>query len=111
MAKERAKIVVGEKSIAEFKKTDKTPEEAIIAVSAEHGFVRRDSSPVMLDRSSRYVVPFGCNTRVGMKKLIAVSGLRLNLFKQEVVEEGLLALIEKHGLDDLKAEFEELTKR
>jgi len=109
MGEERVKVT-GDKSLAKFKK-GKTTEEAMTEVSAQHGFVPRTAQPLMLKRRTAYVIPYGCNTRVGMIELAEHVSLKLNLYKQEAFEQGVLALIQKHGFEDLEAEFEELTKK
>jgi hypothetical protein len=45
-----------------------------------------------------------------MSELVEQTARRLGLKSQQAIEQGLLALIEKNDLDDLKAEFKKIMK-
>lgn len=60
-------------------------------------------------RRSPYGAQFGGKCREGMKPLFQEIGERLNCYDTETLERAILALLEKEGLDDLKAKFKKLT--
>lgn len=75
------------------------------------GFVSRD--PVRQKKPRQptpYIIQRNFKFRAGMGELLESVALRLGLNSQQAIEQGLLALIEKKGLGDLKAEFERLLK-
>lgn len=75
------------------------------------GFVSREPKRMGRPRTSPYKAQFGGRCRPGMKKLFQQIGEKLDYTDNVTLELAIQALIEKHELNDLKEEFEELTKR
>lgn len=80
---------------------------AILKAGEKTGFVRR--LPVRR-RKSPYTTQFGGKCREGMKPLFQELAARLDLYETQALERAILALIEKEGFEDLKAQYTELVK-
>jgi hypothetical protein len=76
------------------------------------GFFNRDPmrSKKIPRQPTPYIIQRNFKFRVGMSELVEQTARRLGLKSQQAIEQGLLALIEKNDLDDLKAEFKKIMK-
>lgn len=80
-------------------------------IGQQTGFVSRDPVRQKPPRQpTPYIVQRNFKLRLGMGDLLDALAKRLGSTSQQTIEQGLLALIEKKGLEDFKAEFERLLK-
>lgn len=95
-------------------KSKKLPPE-LLKAGQETGFVSRPSLKTLPRRGGRakyspYQKQFGGRCREGMKDLFREAAVRLDMYDSEALELAVLALIEKHGFDDLMNRYFELTE-
>ncbi|WP_155326398.1 hypothetical protein [Desulfosarcina ovata] len=83
-------------------------QKALIKAGEKTGFVSR--KPTVRRRISPYSAQFGGKCREGIKPLFREIASRLDIYENQAIELAILALIEKEGFEDLKAQYMELVK-
>lgn len=83
------------------------PEE-VKKVAESSGFTSRQPTKKRSKKRSPYIVQTNLKTRIGMKELMQSVSDRLDVYDQTTFELGLLALMEKEGMDDLVKKYRKL---
>ncbi|WP_299497350.1 hypothetical protein [uncultured Shewanella sp.] len=91
-------------------KEDKVSKSNIKKVSEDLGFVSREPSKTIKNRrknkASPYTTQKNFKVRSGVKELLDEIGIALDTTDYCILEDAILALIEKEGLDHIKSKYE-----
>ncbi|GAB1257287.1 hypothetical protein NBRC116494_17890 [Aurantivibrio plasticivorans] len=92
-------------------RTDAQLQKELEKEGAKLGFISRQPTRKFSRRRSPYTEQCNLKMRTGMRDIFQELGDRLEMFDQETLEAGILALIEKEGFGDLLAEYEKVIQK
>lgn len=86
------------------KTTSESEKQAIEEVAKQQGFTKRE--PDINKKTPVYVEQFNARCRKGINDLASDILYLQKIKKQELLEDALLAYLEKHGIDSLLAKYQ-----